>query len=422
MINIRNQVASWWSQLTGQGGQGDHSGSPVVVVRPDKTPQEISELLRHAPLMRTSCEIMAEDITRAWREHGRAATRWTDLEEQFEFRDVVEKVIFYSEGFGGAFILPRFAEAVVPAKALAKPYKVPRAGFLGFSIYAPHELQVASGTDGEKQPNGLPVYYSLRGLPNVKIHHSWVRPFRGPTSPPAGVITTGGFGLHGMLGQSRVDIIYDDFARMASAYSSLQHILLKGNIDVLQLQGLAEALSRCNTTAEMHAALEKLVTQASLTIAGANTFQPMVIDAEEKLERKAGNHTGAADIAQALLSMFVAATRIPRTRLLGEQSKGLNNSGDADLILHYDRCSSFRERKVTSLLNWMDTIVQPSARTIWTYNPLFELTAAELAELRSKQATTDKAYVEIGIPGITDAIALRLRTSQQYNFVSPETQ
>ena len=220
-----------------------------------------------------------------------------------------------------------------------------------------------------------------------------------------------------ILGQSRVDIIYDDFSRMLAGVSALSHILVKGNIDILKIKGLAEALSRCDTTEEMQKTLEKLVLQASATVTGANTFQPVVIDSEEDLERKGGNHTGAADIVRELKALFAAATRIPVTKLFGEQAKGLANGGEADLTNYYDSCASYRERRATSLLNWMDKVAAPTTRTAWDYAPLWQLTDFAQAEVVAKEAETDMRYATI--PGVPEGIFAKLKATGRY--ILPDT-
>ena len=418
-MNLFGSISNWWNGVTGQGSFSDHGALSSVQFRPHKTPMEITELLEHAPLMRIACEAMPEDISRAWRTHSQGAPAWLELEEEFEYRDTVEQALFYAEGYGGALVFPRFTETLVSAADLANPRGTLKSGLLGLTVFAPHEVRTAPNTEAQRQANGLPMYFALAQSPDIKIHHSWIKTLRGPRRLPRGTYGPGASAyssLEHLFGQSRVDIIYDDFARMASAYAALSHVLVKGNIDILKVKGLAEALSRCNDTNEMAAKLSELVLQASSTVTGANSFQPMVIDSEESLDRKGGNHTGAADIVRELQTMFVAATRIPRTRLFGEQAKGLGNGGEADLTSYYDRCASFRERKATGLLNWMDKVVAPGKRTAWEYNPLWQMSTKDAIEVDSKQATIDKQYFDMKVPGIESAVRARLSGDPRYTF------
>jgi phage-related protein (TIGR01555 family) len=417
-VKLLNAFSNWYSYLTGQGTAGDHGGAPAVAYRADKTAFEITELLKHAPLMRIACEAMGEDIVRAWRRHEKQIDKWTDLEEQFEMRDTVERALFYGEGYGGAFVIPRYTEAQVKVTDLAKERPVIKKGLLGFEVFAQHQLRPAPNTENLRQPNGLPMFFIIDTLPTVKIHYSWLYAFRGPIRLPS--ISGSTSTQINLLGQSRVDIIYDDFSRMAAGYNALSHVLVKGNIDILKVKGLAEALARCDTSEEMQDAIHKIVFQTSSTVSGANTFQPMVLDSEESLERKGGNHTGAADIVRELLTLFVAATRIPRTRLLGEQAKGLGNGGEADMASYYDRCASYRERRCTGLLNWMDACIAPSARTKWEYMPLWEMTAQDAAAVEEKKAKAAKDYIDAGVPGMVDAVASDLSERGVYKFAAKQ--
>lgn len=413
-MRVFHALSNWFSHITGQGSLGDHGGTPSIAFRQDKTAAEITEMLKHAPLMRVACEAMAEDIVRAWRHFEKAGDKFMQLEEQYEIRDVVERALFFSEGYGGSFVVPRYTTAVAPIAKLAEQKPVLKKGLLGFEVYAQHQLRAFPNTEALRQPNGLPQFFMLEGLPNVKIHYSWVYAVKGPIKLPG--LTQLGINGQSMLGQSRVDIIFDDFSRMAAGVSALSHVLVKGNIDILKVKGLAEALARCEGAEEMQQKLIDVVHQTTSTVTGANSFQPMVIDSEESLERKGGNHTGAADIVRELMSLFVAATRIPRTRLLGEQAKGLGNGGEADLTSYYDRCASFRERRCTGLLNWLDTLISPGSRTKWDFAPLWEMSAAEQADVNKKYADADKIYIDGAIGGIGDAIKTRLMDSTLYPF------
>lgn len=414
-----------WNRITGMGGDGDHSARGEVVGRQSLDPAQIAELLNHAPMVRTACEAMGEDIVRAWRKLPETGTKWLTAEEALNYRDAVERALFYAEAFGGAFVIPRFAISVAGATQMVAPFRQPRAGtLLGFRVAAPHQLRrstkrTTNPTQGE---HDLPTWFEMgapEGGESLEIHHSWIYPFKGAMQVPSQFETGNRDNLHGKLGLSKVDLIYDDFARALAGLSGLSHLLVKASIDVFKIVGLAEAIRKCNTVEDVQKELMQLLQMTTFTLKGANIYQPMLIDSEEEMERKGLQATGADGIATKLLDVFVAATRIPRTRLLGEQSKGLGNGGEADLTNYYDRCGSIRERRVTPLLNWMDELAAADRGLTginWDFAPLWQLSEKERADIEAKRAETDAKYMGMDIPFMPGRIVRRLAETSTYSF------
>jgi uncharacterized protein len=431
VTKTKSAFSKIWDRMTGKGGAGDHSGNLGIKLRPDKSEQEIDELLNHSGLLRSACEVMSEDIVRAWRRRTDGNEAWINAEETFDYRSVVERALISAEAYGGCFVVPRFPARTVSEAVLGAPFRQPSGkSFLGFDVLSPSELRIPSGNDLIIDPvTRLPNYLTFKtegknAAQDVKIHSSWLFPVRGAMR--FGRVRSGfatAMNCSKLLGQSRVDLIFDDFARLASGLENLEHILNKANIDVLKIQELANTLKNCASTDEMQRAIQNLLMTATFTIQGANTYQPMVIDAGETLERHSIGSGNQVQIVQEFMSVFTAVTRIPRTRLLGEQAKGLGNGGESDLTLYYDRCASMRERRATRLLNWMDGIVakdQGLTAGAWEYNPLWQLSAKDKAEIEAKQADRDVKYAGLDIPFMTSRIARGLSENGTYAFSDAE--
>lgn len=424
---MRSTFSAVWNRLTGQGGDGDHGALSDVKPRPDIAAGQIEELLEHSPLIRTACEAMAEDIVRAWRTYPTDGARWIDADELFDTRSVVERALFYAEAFGGAIILPRYPENILSADQLALPARKIRAGsLLGFMVLAPHQLSASSRRDLKYDPvNNLPMAYELPVADSrtgkIEIHASWTKPVFGAmrvTRPSAHAN-----GLNMRFGLSKVDLIFNDFSRLISGLQNLSHLLTKSNIDVLKVAGLADAMKGCSGPEEMARKIQGLLQTATFTLKGANNMQPMVIDSEESLERKGLASGNPQAYVELFLQVFVAATRVPRTRLLGEQAKGLGNGGDVDLTNYYDRCANVRERRATPIINWIDSLVatdQGLSPMAWDYAPLWQMTAKEKAEIEAKQAETDLRYLGQDIPFMLSKVVARLAGNATYDFTPEE--
>jgi len=311
---------------------------------------------------------------------------------------------------------------------MGRPFRDPPSGsLLGFKIYKPHELRDfnRNGTQTERQENGLPVLYDIgknrRGNSAVPIHYSWTIPFFGPYSSVKTSIGHGHATCEELFGESKIDMVYDDFINDGAGLRSISHLLNKSSIDVLKLPGLGRALSECSTDTGQQA-LSQAMSRAALGVQGASAFQPMIIDGDEDMKRmQLSGAQGIASMSQVLTDRFVGSTRVPRTILLGEQANGINNGGEADMEIFNDRSGAFRRRRLTVPLRAIDNFISIDQATEvppWTYGELKTLNAKQRAECDNKNAETDRIYFEMDIPFIKTKISERLQL--RYGFTDDE--
>lgn len=427
----RFSFSALWGRITGMGGDGDHGLPGSFEPRAALPVSQIELLLDTSQIARNAVEAMPEDIIRAWRLYDKEQAAWITAEEKFEIRSVAEQALIFSEAFGGAIVMPRYDENVVSIPDLAAPKRKVRAkSLLGFRVFAPQELSAPSDTKTKIDPvTGLPSHVELKVAANgkqprnIRIHSSWLHPVFGPMRYTRNKPMSHSQTMFGVLGQSRLDLIFDDITRLLGGLQNLSHLLVKANIDVLQLRGLADAMKDCRSEEERHKALSGFLDIAGYTLKGANVYQPMIIDSDEKLERHgltSGNPVASVSL---FLDMLVASSRIPRSRLLGEQAKGLSNGGEADNMIYYDRCSSMRERRLTGLINFTDAAMrddQGLPELLWDYKPLWEMNDAQKAEIDAKNAEIDTKYAGLDIPFIVPHIVKRLADSGRYPFTEQE--
>lgn len=147
----------------------------------------------------------------------------------------------------------------------------------------------------------------------------------------------------------------------------------------------------------------------------------IMLDADgENFERvESGIATGMADLVDKSFLLLAGAAEIPVTILFGQAPAGLSATGDSDIRWFYDRIDTARtnsakprlERIVRMFLraqNGPTGGVEPSAWSV-EFPSLYQLTDAEDADLRSKQATIDAAYITAGVLTAEEVRASRFR-------------
>lgn len=136
---------------------------------------------------------------------------------------------------------------------------------------------------------------------------------------------------------------------------------------------------------------------------GRSTARAVVLDTNEKFDRQSTNIGGLPDLLEQLSLRLAAAVDMPLSLLMGQAPKGLGADSEGDLRLYYDKIRSFQKRKVAPILKPIITMIMKSMRERgvpkkWDikFNPLWQLTDAEIAEARLTQARTDSMYVKAG--------------------------
>lgn len=416
-MSFLNKIMSFMNGKSGMGGEGDQSGGQYTA-RPRLQAHLIEQIMRTQPLVRMAIEAAPEDIVRAWRVYESADDEWQDIEDEYDLEATMERALIYADAYGGALLVPRYDEGAVSLEQMGLPAFKPRRGSLiGFRVYLPQQLRDYARRTAEVklQANGLPEIYAIKKngtATEVPIHSSWTIPVFGAFLTDT--LTSGRTSVtcENKFGESKVDMIFDDMTRDIAGLHAISHLLSKSIIDTLSIPGLAEAISNCSD-AEKAGALMGATNRALAGVQGASAYQPMLIDKNEELKRQQlSGAQGFSSMSTVLSDRFLAATGVPRTRLVGEQSKGLNNGGESDLKNWYDRVGTVRRRRLKIPLREIDKLIaHDTGKTTprWKFGNLWELTRTQEADIDKKNAETDQIYMNADVPFIQTAVAYRIQ-------------
>lgn len=187
-----------------------------------------------------------------------------------------------------------------------------------------------------------------------------------------------------------------DFRRTEGDIGVLLRTLSQGT---LTIPTLAQLLSSGNSTA----ALERL----SLLATSRSLYGLALLGGEEKLEYVTRSVAGVADLYDRLAQGLAATAEMPLTLLFGHSPSGLSTDDESGRTFWYNRVGSFqqdilqphieRAARLLALSRTGPMRGQEPEKWEVTWPSLVDPSDAERVDMRSKQATTDKAYWEMGV-------------------------
>lgn len=326
--------------------------------------------------------------------------------EELEVDNIVERLFAMDRALGGAVLLL----GVDDGKPLKEKLKLNSVrGIEWLTLLEPMEIRPARYyEDPSHKKFGEPEYYEL----NIyQTPGAGLAPIEGRAAPPkqqliheSRLIVLNGIQISRYQISTRdVDKYWGD-----SVLVRIAEILRDFNIAWQSAGILVTDFSQAVYSIEN---LMQLVIKApdklrariqALELARSNA-RAVLIDSKEKFQRETTNLSGLPDLLEKLSLRLAAAIDMPLSLLMGQAPKGIGADSEGDLRMYYDKIRSFQRRKVMPILKLIISMVMKSMRERgvpkkWEikFNPLWQLTDAEIAEARLTQARTDSLYVKAG--------------------------
>lgn len=256
--------------------------------------------------------------------------------------------------------------------------------------------------DGLGNPNfGLPSYYMVGapGEPSARVHWTRLLRFEGRRLP-RNLFHMRGF-WHDSVLQHIIDTV-QDYDAMTGGVASM---VWEANVDILMVDQVAEILG----TAGGDQKIQKLLGLAALS---KSINRAMVLDkTQHDYKQKTTQFSGVREILVEFMGIVSGASGIPITKLFGSSAKGLNATGDNDVRNYYDEV---RAKQNSDLRPALDRFYQVFLRSTlgampknfrFDFNPLWQTTKLEEAQIAFQQAQADQIYITNGV--ITPGLAAR---------------
>ena len=194
----------------------------------------------------------------------------------------------------------------------------------------------------------------------------------------------------------RCNRILSDFD---SSWASASILLQDFAPSVFKMDGLADLIANDE---------DGVVVRRALAIEmSRSTARAVMIDKEEEYARQTTPITGLDAMLEKFCLRLAAAADMPVALLMGQAPAGMNATGASDIRFFYDRIKSRQKSKLLPALNRLTRLlmvakegplkgVEPKNWSI-EFNPLWQLTDLEQADLRLKQAQVDKIEIDAGV-------------------------
>lgn len=178
---------------------------------------------------------------------------------------------------------------------------------------------------------------------------------------------------------------------------SIRNLVEQSNLDVVAINNLNDSVA--SGDAGETAVRERIAVLSQMK----SLLNTIAIDGKDTYTNIAKNF-GTLDKIQ--MNMFVIVSAIydiPYTRFMGKSAEGLSATGDGDLKNYYDKVKAdIQVGQLTQIYKILDPIVtkhlfDDDSGFKYEFNPLYQLTELEEAELRSKNATIRASDLNLGI-------------------------
>lgn len=355
-------------------------------------------------------DLVADDMTRGGVDFG-STMEPEDVEQmnaavtRLGFWPAINDAIKWARLYGGAIAVP-----LIDGQDLSKPLrdKVPldKGQFKGILVLDRWMVEPSlQDIVTEMGPDmGLPKFYYVRsdapGLRNTSIHYSRCLRLEGIRLPYWQRV------MENMWGISVLERLYDRMIAFDSATTGAAQLVYKSWLRTMKIKKFREILAAGGP------AMTAVTQQVEMTRMFQTNEGMTVIDSEDELTFD--SHQAFTGLSDALLQFgqqIAGALQIPLVRLFGQSPAGLNSTGESDLRMYYDGIKKEQERWLKVPLDRFFHMIADSegvklpGNFTWTFNPLWQLTDKEKADV----ALTGTQAINVAAEGgmISQAIALK---------------
>lgn len=385
--------------------------------------EELSSMYRTSWLAAKIVDIPAYEMTREWRKFTMQDTELVeqleDAEKGYDLKGVMRDALRWSALYGGSAIVMGVDGDI------SKPLTVDsvKQGALRY-LHVIDKRDLHALPSGDEyypgSPNFLnPEFYTIADYSSsnkysgFKIHRSRIVKFDGIQLPKREYIH------NAYWGDSMLNRVYEEVSRSDTVRKAISSLVHEANLNIFKIKDLMQIVSSQDG--------ENMVSKRLFTsdlIKSINNA--IVVDYDnEDFERKPVNFSALPDLIDKFLIAVAGAADIPVTRLLGQSPGGLNSTGESDMRNFYDSISSQQEDELRSKLHYIDRVIAKSSLGFvpddmkFEFNPLWQISAKEQAEIESMRAQRDAIYLSEGVIN-PETAAEQLLSDETYQSLKEE--
>ena len=384
----------WANALTGLGKKGvDKTESTEFGIPPQFTDEELSNLYEGEGMGARIIDLPAKDSIRSWiSTPGDPTRKLFDELKRLKAPQAFRLALSYTRLYRGAIIV-MVEKGVMDLK---KPLQKNPKELSSLRVYSAARIET---NQSDIEINPASKYFDeieffkvrLRNGTTIPVHASRCLIFKGYPAPDEGTVDF----KYKYWGLPVMKRIYDRLKNWGSVEKSIVTIMLEFNIGKYGLSNLEQMLSQ-NTKESMDLIYNRIdIIQASKSIINA-----VLLGKDETYDRDTASVGGVKDIMEVMMISLSAVSEIPVTRLWGRSPAGENATGESDMRQYYDDISANQETDVEpplqKLINLIGVYLKVSD-TSFVFNPLWQPTEKEQADIDKLHAEADQIYIQWGV-------------------------
>lgn len=395
----KQRIDGWVNILSGVGTQADPRSASRFVAPLRMGEPELRGFYNGNGIAKRIVNVIPDMVTmKSWKITGDTDNEvWTYF-KKLDAQQMIRRALRWSRAFGGSVILVGVDDGR-PYDAPVNMNAIKRIGFLRvFDRYCVNGTMQDYDTDPYSDRFGQRKFYNItpRGrafsAATIRVHYSRIIPLDGVDVPELTRNENDGWG------DSVLQTLFEELRRYSEALDSSEVILRDFIQGVLKIKNLSDLVGSEDGDKLVQARLNSL----DLTRSTLNTI---LIDDGEEYTKVTSTVTGIPEVVAKFEAAVAACAELPQTVVFGASPQGMNATGASDIRNFYDVCGTYREEKVTPIVERLtelmlaakDSKIKTLESTAPIYQPLWQETDKERADTRKVVAETDKIYIDSGV-------------------------
>lgn len=379
--------------ITGMGLQGDKMFATQWVTKFLDRGQ-LNAAYRGDWIARKVVDIPADDATREWRSwqaDTKDITAIEDAERFFQIQKKVKLVDRRARLYGGAALVLGVDQGNPDEPLIVEQVKRDSLKFV--HVVTRYDLTAGELERDVMNPDyGRPKYYTSNAATGMgmRIHPSRVIPFLGAEHPDPMNGDAQGWG------DPVLQILADAIKACSTVSQSVASLLNELQLDIVKVPGLTLGLKN-------EAYEKRLQSRFGLAATAKSIYKILLLDKEEEWSRINANLGGMHELVKVYLLIASGAADIPATRMVGQSPAGLSATGESDVRNYYDRIATEQRTVMQPALALLDEVLLRSVfgtrpdDIFYNWNPLWQMTPEQQAELAKKKADSFAIDVNSGV-------------------------
>jgi phage-related protein (TIGR01555 family) len=404
----------WTNALTGLGLASTDKRQSTrfrhTTILPDKT---LTALYRGAGLTRRIINLPATEMTRNWFTiNGDDQDKVLQKLEELSAQEAYTDAMVWARLYGGAVIFMGIndggkAEEPVNVENIKEVW--------GLTVFDKTDVVIVDASIS-RDPNspffGKPTIYEITpitGGTSFKVHASRLIRFDGAKIPNQQLHENNGW--HDSVMQS----IYEQLRQIGGVYDNAEFIVEDFVQTIIKVDNLLQMIASGQD--------DQVKQRLNLIDLSKHVANTILLDAKEDYAKHSSTVTGLDTLLDRFMMYVSSVTGIPVTLLMGRSPAGQNATGESDIRMWYD---SIRSAQRAILRPRLETLIEYCFKATggepetWSieFNPLWEMTEDEKANVYKTNAEGDQIYIVNGVVSAAEIARYRFG-GQSYNPTPP---